>query len=251
MLSFNKEGKTFWLKTADSKQLKSSFSLFFGEAIWIVFLTLFLISIITLIILRKKSNKDQNLILIYSAFLSIGCICITYFVGMYKPIFLARYILFTVPFVLILLSHFITNLHKFAGIIFIPLIGLTIYSINLNPSKTMDFKLASLVVKKFKEQANPLVLIQTKDVTAIFAYYFDISNFKDYKNLTNNLQKQKIFELEDRLDLSTIPFNGENKIIFCQTFEKQDDNTKIFELFKQNNYIFTSTKIVKGVKISL
>ncbi len=252
MLSFNKEGKTFWLQTADSNSLKEALAnLFFGETVWLIFLTVFFISLAATFILRKKNSKDQNLVLVYSVYLSVMCIALTYFIGMFKPIFLARYILFTVPFILILISHFLSNINKLIALLVIPLVCLAIYSANLNPSKPMDFKLASLVVKRLQENKKPMILIQTKDVTALFAYYFDISYFKDYKNLTNNLKNHKVFELENKSDLSGLPFTGENTIIFCQTFEKQDDSNQIFDIFKQNNFVFKTTKGVKGVKISL
>ncbi len=115
----------------------------------------------------------------------------------------------------------------------------------------MDFRMATKVVNELNPKNKILVLLQTKDITALFAYYYSKDMFLDYKNMTSNLEKNKVFEIENVSDLQSVPFKDENTIIFCQTFEKPDDNIQIFDIFKQNNFVFTNTKIVKGVKISL
>jgi uncharacterized membrane protein len=252
MLAFNKEGKTFWLQTSDLTLLKEALSqFFFGDGIWILFLLVFLISIVVLFNSRKKNTAEKNLFLTYSILLSIGCIAVTFLVGLYKPIFLARYLLFTVPFIIILISYFLTAHDKWIAWISLPLFALTVFNIDLDPQKPMDFKLASMVVKSLQESNKPIVLIQTKDVTALFAYYYNLSYFEDYKNLQGDLKGEKIFELENKSDLADLPLAGENTIVFCQTFEKESDSNQIFDIFKQNNFVFKTTKEVKGVKISL
>ena len=81
--------------------------------------------------------------------------------------------------------------------------------------------------------------------------YYKNEMFMDFKTMQENLKKNKVLEIENSTDLNGLPFKHENTIIFCQTFEKESDNIQIFNLFKQNNFVFATLKSVKGVKISL
>jgi hypothetical protein len=128
---------------------------------------------------------------------------------------------------------------------------LQLLSLDLNPKKGMDFRLAAEVVKELRQTNTELVILQTKDITGLFAYYYSKDLFMDQQNLPENLGRNKVVEIENYNNLSTLAFKDENTIIFCQTFEKADDSRQIFDIFKQNNFIFTTTKSVKGVKISL
>ena len=252
MLAFNKEGKEFWLQTADSRLLKDALNqLFSGDKIWIVFLLLFVIS--TVFVFIKKSPKDSltKHILVYSVLMSAGYIITIYLIGLMKPVFLGRYLLFTVPFILILISWFLSQAGKTLNLILLPLLFIQVYYLDLSPEKPMNYRQAVSVVNKLKGRSNAMIIIQTKDLTSLFAYYYNMDYFTDFKNQTDNLRKNKVFEIENQADLSTLPYVNEDTIIFCQTFEKEGDSNQIFNIFKQNNYVFTTTKAVKGVKISL
>lgn len=252
ILAYEQGAETFWLKTATGDSLYTSLiNLFSGTYVWTLMLILFLTAVEYLIWSRKNINKDQLTNLIYCFALGGGSIITLFIIGIFKPIFLDRYLLFTTPFIAIAVSWLLFNSHKLVQLLIIPILCLQFLSLNLNPQKGMDFRMATNVVKALRESNNALVILQTKDITGLFAYYYSMDLFMDQKNMTGNLHKNKVSEIENYNNLSTLAFKDENTIIFCQTFEKADDSRQIFDIFKQNNFVFTTTKRVKGVKISL
>ncbi|HWY12624.1 MAG TPA: glycosyltransferase family 39 protein [Bacteroidia bacterium] len=252
ILSYEKGSETFWLKTADANSVKTALiSLFSGANAWIFLLLLFIISVIFVFYARKKMTHGEFPFLIYCFFiggLSIFCLAL---IGIYKPIFLDRYLLFTIPFIAILVGWFICNSSKIMYLLIIPILFLQCSNLVLNPKKTMDFRLAANVVKDIKGNSDALIIIQTKDLTGLFTYYYKNELFIDFKTMQKNLKKNKVLEIENSADLNGLPYKNENIIIFCQTFEKESDNIQIFNIFKQNNFVFATSKSVKGVKISL
>jgi hypothetical protein len=251
IIGYDSSSKSFWLKKADWDLLKESIiNLFSGEKVFIAFLILFFAAIIYFMVKQKKIESLQKQILIYFLFLSVGSISVLYFAGKITPIFLARYLLFTIPFICAIIAWFLFTSNKILGYSVIILIGTQMAFLNKNPKKNMDFRMAAKVVKSLKK-GNEMVLLQTKDITNLFAYYYEKPIYMDYWHLPKHLKDLNIMEIDNKDELSLIDFKSQNTIIFCQTFEKPDDNIQIFDIFKQNNYVFTTTKIVKGVKISL
>lgn len=251
ILSYEKGAETFWLKTADKDSLNTALvNLFSGTYAWIFFFILFIAAVASFIHLRKAIEKNTFINLSYLALSGGGSILLLFLVGIFKPIFLDRYLLFAVPFICIIITWFLFNSNRFLQFLIIPLTCLQLWGLNPDPKKSMDFRMAADVVTELRTN-NEFILLQTKDITGLFAYYYSKDLFMDQKNLGQNLDKNRIFEIENVNDLNSLKFKDENTIIFCQTFEKAGDNTQIFDIFKQNNFVFSSTKAVKGVKISL
>lgn len=252
VLAYEKGADTFWLKTANSNSLYTSIvNLFSGSYAWHLLVILFITALIWFIYSRKNIITPQRINLVYLFVLGGFSILLLFFIGVYKPIFLDRYLLFTTPFIAISVSWVIFNTHRFIQLGIIPVLCLQLFSLHLNPQKSMDFRLAADVVKELQKSNNAIIILQTKDITGLFAYYYSKDLFMDSKSFTQNLEKNKVFEIENHSDLSALPFNDQNSIIFCQTFEKADDSSQIFDIFKQNNFVFTTIQSVKGVKISL
>lgn len=252
MLSFNKEGKEFWLQNSDTDLLKDTLThLFSGNKLWIPLLTLFMLAVCFLIFKRRKINPKDKITLIYSITLSIGAILVTYLLGLYKPIFLGRYLLFSIPFLTLFVSWFLFNSYRFLPFALLIIISLQLLDINLNPSKPMNFRLAVAIATRLQKDTKGMIIIQTKDVTGLFAYYYNKEFFIDFKKMQANLNANNIYDIENHTDLNNLTYKEEKTIILCQTFEKERDSNQIFDIFKQNNYKFFTSKAVKGVKISL
>jgi uncharacterized membrane protein len=252
VLAYEKGAETFWLKTANVDSLYASvINLFSGIYVWPLLLILFLAAIARMICIRKTINTSQINNLIYFFILGGLSVLILFTIGTFIPIFLDRYLLFTTPFIAISISWLLFNSRPLVQFLMIPILCLQVLSLNLNPQKNMDFRLAANVVKELRQSSNAMVILQTKDITGLFTYYYSRDLFMDQKNLTKNLSRNRVTEIENYNNLRTLPFKDENTIIFCQTFEKADDSRQIFDIFKKNNFIFTTTKSVKGVKISL
>ena len=73
----------------------------------------------------------------------------------------------------------------------------------------------------------------------------------DYWHLKQNINKLNIYDIATTEDINSIDFKNKNAIIFCQSYEQTEDSKLIFELFKKNNFIYTTSNAIKGVKLSL
>lgn len=251
MFAFNSDGKSFWLEKANLARLKEVvFQLFGGPTVAFLLLLVFTISVIFLVIKWRALDKPKKAFHAYVLLSGIGSLGLLFIIGLYKPLFLGRYLLFTTPFLIITTIWILTTTNKYLLLLVPVLVFFQAYTLNLNPQKTMDFRTAAEVTKNLVSRNNSMVILQTRDITALFAYYYNKAYFMDHKNLQNNLQKERIYEIETSADLQNIPFQGENSIVFCQSFDKASDNTRIFDIFKQNNFVFTTTKTIRGVKIS-
>lgn len=244
--------ESFWLKPVDSSSVKPALYNFFAEnTLGYVLILFFILSLILFLIRIKKNGFMQNMLLSYSFIIGGGSIVLLFLIGLFKPLFLERYLLFTIPFLCIAISWFLCNSFKYSYIIVPLIIVWQIQLLNLNPLKPMDYRLAVKVVKKLRETTNGTSIIQTKDVTGLFTYYYNKKYFLDQKSMLDKLKNNRVLEIENANDLKQLGPLTDNTFILCQTYDKQDDNIQIFDIFKQNNYAFTTSEAVKGVKITL
>lgn len=252
IFSFSNKGDDFWLKKANSNMFTETISqLLGGSLIWIIMLLLFGTAIFLFFLKFKQHESIQRNIFFYCLCLSaINCL-ILFFVGKFTPVFLGRYLLYTIPFFLIIISTLFEKKNKIVLILPLALLIYLTIKLNTRPTKNMDYRTAVLISNKLRGESNAVTLLQTKDITALYAYYFDNDIFKNYKELTANLQKHNIYEIENIADFKTLNPVNNPVIIFLQTYEKETDNRQIFDIFIANKFKLATSRAVKGVKITL
>lgn len=188
IIDFNKPGSTFWLKKSEFSYLKEVFSSFlFNDVLAIFFLTI-IIFISAYFIIKK--NKAYTFQIIYSLLVGVGSIIVLYFLGKKTPIFLDRYLIFTLPFLFILIA-FALSFIKFRIITSIAVIlfaSFFISGIDYKTDKKMDHKNAVKFIKHFKTK-NDLIIVKTIGIKPLFCYYYDPEYIKLKKeNLPDNEQ---------------------------------------------------------------
>lgn len=247
IIGFNSSDKPFWLKTSDFNSLVDTLSEFlFSNILIIPMLLLIFIGIVFAIKINAKKNYFE---LIYTLLIAVGSIIIVYAVGKFTPIFLDRYLIFTIPFLFLLIAYSLSFInYKLITIIFSSSFMLYFISkIDYKTPKAMDYRSVVSFVKHVKNNTD-LIIVKTDDIKALFCYYYE----KDYLKLKKN-------ELT----------NAEN-IIFCNSWEDvTKDVTKykrvivvdVFETLNPNEKEFSSklsyikqhysvSNFYKGVKIS-
>lgn len=250
IFGFNERSSDFWLQKATASDLKTVFTqLLSNSFLSYVLLGLVFLSIISFIYFNKRFNRDSKNIILYSFGLSVITVFVLYLLGSITPLFLGRYLLFTIPFFCILIPLF-SYTNKAIQLITIFLAFGLLFTINFSPKKPTNYRLAVNVTKQLEKTLNPKIIIQTKDVTALFAYYYDQVIFKDYTNLNSNLKALNIFEVEDYSDFKEIPINTNEPLILLQTFEKESDSKKILEAMISKGYLYHATNAIKGVKLT-
>jgi hypothetical protein len=253
ILSFNGAGKTFWLRKSDVQGLWETLQLFFGGQIMCyVLLTLLFCAFIFFFTRRKKEISTQNDLIIYSMLMGPVMILFLYFLGYLKPIFLDRYLIFTIPFLFIIVAYFICTVNKWFPSILLLIFFLQIITSRYNIPKSMNYSYAAEIVKKLRViDPNALVILQTKDITGLFTYYYNRDLFLDQENLISSLNKLNIYDINNATDLNYLNFKNFRSIILCQTFETERDHKEILKLMADNSFKVLTYHFVRGVNISV
>lgn len=239
--------KETWIKKANISNLLDFFnSMYFSY----VFFILILLSIIYIITKEKKLIINSKNILYYFIFISALVPFSFYLIGAITPIFINRYILYTVPFFIIITAYLLFKLNKIGFILLMLILSIEIYHLKFGVSKGINFKSVATFTKKFKNK--PLVIINKKDVTELFTFYYDIELFKKINhNSKADLNALNIFDANNIQDMKEINLKNQKTILLFQTFDLESENIKIYEWFKINNYNNSKYNFFEGVKFTL
>ncbi|MGZ3930475.1 MAG: hypothetical protein ACXVDK_03425 [Bacteroidia bacterium] len=253
LLGFSNAGKSFWLPKANLNLLNEAFeNIFWGKAIYFIVIALFVLGLFFMIRRYKLNTSLQSQLLVYSAFIGLLSFLLLFFAGKLTPVFHSRYLIFTVPFFIIIISWFLTSTFKWLPALIPVLLLLQLFFLNPNPKKGTDYRTCALVANKLREaEPSSMILLETKDITGLFTYYYQRNLYMDYWHMRDNITRRNIFDISSSADLDKLDLSKANTIIFCQSFDNADDNRKIADFFSQNHYAIAISKAVSGVTISL
>lgn len=246
IVDFNSSKGTFWLKKSDFSYLKEVLSEFLFDQ-KLVILLLLIISLSCIIPFYKKQFKNK-FTLLYTFCLSIGSIAFLFLLGKITPIFLDRYLIFTVPFLFILLGYAISHLNSFISLpIIILFAGWNIYNIDYKTDKGMNYRDTVNFVKSFKDN-DDLVIVKTKDIKPLFCYYYDRDFLRSKKQDLPNSENIIFCNSWDDVPKDISKFK---RIIVIDSFQDYNPNEPKFveSIEKQRIKRGTLTKY-KGVRIS-
>jgi mannosyltransferase len=169
---FNSSEHSFWLGKSTFSHLTDVLSeIFFSNSMLIPLLGIILAG--TVLVLRfKKTIVSLNYVYCFS--IGLGSVFVLYFLGKVTPVFLDRYLLFTVPFVIILIAVPLSYLrYKMIPIVVsVAFFVVSAFHINYQTDKGMDYRSAVLFIKAIKTPQD-LIIVKTKDVKPLFGYYYD------------------------------------------------------------------------------
>ena len=251
-------GSTHWLQSPTIDNLFDFMLNISNGKLQLIFLSvLFCISVIIIIIKKEQifATKEIKAIAIYSILISFVTVLLNYMISSSIPIFLDRYLLFTLIGFITIYSIFISRLplNNFFYYSLLAIIGMyafTRMSIN-GPTTKMDYRNGVNYVK-YEQDSNSIVFIQTIDVGALFSYYYDKEIFKDYSNVENRLKEKMVFMGNDSTKAPVFNDSLYTKIIHVETFsEYADPNKTMLAWFHKKGY--QPTKINDdyiGVKIT-
>lgn len=248
ILNFNDSEKTFWLKKSSLQYLKEVASTFLFNKIMIIpFLIIILLGIF---LIFKKNKKTAHFVVTYVFLVGVGSVFILFFLGKITPIFLDRYLIFSIPFIFILIAvglSFLKN-QKITITLTVLFFVFSAFQINYKTDKGMDYKNAVYFIKQFKKN-NDLVIVKTKDIKPLFCYYYDSSFFSNQKKelpINENIIFCSSWEDVDR-DVTNF-----HRIIVIDSFENLNpkENDFITKLSMKKNK-FHILNYYKGIKITL
>ena len=248
IVDFNSSSTVFWLKKSDVNFLKEVMSSFlFNNTISIIF-SIIILMVISLVII-KKTNKNQ-FYLVYSVCIGLGSIIILYLLGKFTPLFLDRYLIFTLPFLFILIAYGLS----FIKLSYIPISLIAIlflfsaFKMDYKTDKKMDYRNTVSFIKSIKD-IDDLIIVKTKDIKPLFSYYYDKDFFsKQKKDLP---QEEHIIFCNSWQDVG-LDVNRFKRVIVIDSYQIYNPNEKEFVLkLTEQKRNFFSTNFYKGVNISI
>lgn len=251
-------GSKHWLQSPNLGDLSAFISnISNGTLQLLILLTLAGIAIAA-VTAKKESllpNRAIKAIFIYSILISFASVLLNYIISSTIPIFLDRYLLFSLTGFILFYSICISRL-PLSNIYYyclLTLIGSYAYSqmyIN-GPTRKMDYRSAVNYVK-YEQDSSSFVFIQTIDVTALFTYYYDKEIFKNYSNIENLLKEKNVFTGNDSTKIASFNDSIYTKVIHVETFcDNADPNKTVISFFNKRGYVLVKTKDdLVGVKIT-
>ena len=236
-------GNNHWLKSPSSDQLVEFLFNINNGSVQLYILGILACAGIVSAFIKKEillPNKATQAIFIYSIFISIPTVLLSFFISSSIPIFLDRYLLFTlggfIIFFSICISHLpVKNIFYYSLLGIIGIYALTQISIN-KPIAKMDYRNAINYVKT-EQDSSSIIFLQTIDVGSLFAYYYDKAIFKKYMNLENSLKEKNVFMGNDATKIPVFNDSIYTKVIHVETFSEFADPNKTVEAwFNKNGY---------------
>jgi hypothetical protein len=182
-------------------------------------------------------------------FISIFTPFAFFLMGLVIPIFVDRYILFSIMFSLIFLSISI-NYSKLGYILLIPVAICS--CLNLEVTYVKDFDMRAVANYVHSHQQNRTVIIHTSDLNGLFTYYYDPAQYlKMDKDGHFDLRNKKIFTARDLEDFKQLPIQMENEIMLFQGYDSDVADKELYSYFRSNGYSISNINGFYGLKYLL
>lgn len=224
LVIFNHE-KDFWLPNAGLYEFKTAFYTYFNERNILVFYILLAVVILTHLIYTKRfyrNSKIENLKFVYIVLCGIITVLLGFLISQFTPIFLMRYFLFTSPFMYITIAYLISITEvklKYIASALVLLVCIYSFSkLELRTQKSMNYRDAMPVIKKL-QSPNTVILVETRDMGPLFAYYYDKNIFSDHYNTYARLHEKNIYFVSSAEDVKALDLKKYDKIILTQSFD--------------------------------
>lgn len=245
-VSTNSIGET-WIKKAVFSDLLHFYQFaYFHVLLYLLIIGLALYFLST----RGTGSKSLWIILSFSLLVSLLSPVFLFLLGIKVPVFINRYLLYSVLFSLIVYAYAITELKKLGWVLLLGMVLVETSQLQFGQSKGMDYRSVARFVKKI--EGAPRIIIYKKDVVGLFSYYYDREIFKNLKyNDKALLNEKNIFDAGKLEDFKEMDFSGEKKVLLFQTFDNSKTNPDIYDFFKSKGYNMISYSLFEGVKFVL
>lgn len=219
----------------------------FFAGIFLVLIIIFLYK------LKNRKNLEVNpdlLIKLYVVFSPIICILSLYTLGTLTNVFHGRYLIFTLPYIIISIFILINNSVLFYSSMII-ILSFEIQGLKFKQSKGMDYRFCAMLVKEIQKKEDVIILLQTHDIVNLFTYYYDSDIFLSKNRMVPEfLAQNKIYYIKNVQDLKRLNFDENKPILFFQTYQKFEDNISIIQFFESKKYFRFTNNMIEGVQFN-
>lgn len=248
ILGFNGDG-SFWLEKPSFFDLITTVrDLSNGPLIAILMAICLVVTMYHL--LAKKIQFPKNQFIIYSSVLILISILVPFFISLYKPLFLTRYFIFTIPFIIsivILTIEKVISNTRITLRIFGILIVLNIFFSKFTISRTENYRSIVTLVRALKKP-NDQIVINSPDNLGLFCYYFKRDLFLN-EHMTDSLKKYNIYGVRDGAEL---PDNSSSRLILVQQYHVIANNTnELAEIIHKTHNRTLHLNRYNGIELSV
>ncbi len=241
-------GGEYWLKAATIKDVDFLIIDFFNN--YLTFCVVAITIIIGTVLLKKQKqlNKFYYLFLIWAILPAI----LSYITSQFIPVFLGRYILYSIFGFILLLAFILSNqyINKYFRYVSLSIIFiLLVIEIDLNPKKNQDIKSAVEYIKQNTDDKT-LIIISPRSISIPFTYCYDSLLFRNFEYFEWELLKRNILLVDTKEELNRVNLSVYNKIINVKSFGNFFDTQNTIKdslavLFDQSNEMYYDDASIK------
>ncbi|MCC6370353.1 MAG: hypothetical protein IT236_05040 [Bacteroidia bacterium] len=204
---------------------------------------------------KLLSTKDKAIGFnpgLFCLLMGLGPILILFAVGVFKALFLARYLIFVTPFATMFFVNATLKIHKQGHVLLSLLVITSLGFIKIKKESGMDYKSLVNIIKQ-KKKPNDIVILNKRDNIVQFEYYYNRENFLKYKNIDSLCVSERIFGLNTTEGLDEIFKSPVDKIYLAQSFHTihaLQNEMKITLVNKYANQLY-STDSLKGIEFTI
>ena len=244
--------KGFWLQKPTFKEYKQVLYDFYNsENLFYIYLAAILVLIILLLLIKKCREDSFNYkLLLIPIILGPFLFHINFAFANLAPIFLKRYILFSLPFFFLLFAYLLSSVNinfKLKLFTMLILVSYSACKMQVPREPYWDYKNG---VALLKNHISPTTYIAT-DNSALFSYYFDRKGaFKAYQQERENiLAKSNVFQTHDISWPDTISTLKYKEIFYTSSFEDYTDPEHITTSKLNSRFNLVKEFELAGLKI--
>jgi mannosyltransferase len=198
---------------------------------------------------NRYSDNSKKRTLQFLLLLSVVIPILHFIVGLYVPIFVDRYILYSVMFSLIMLSISV-DYFRCSYVLVALFACFSAFNLKLTYEKDFDMRSVASYVKS--NQNNRPVIIHTKDLFGLFTYYYDRQQFiKMDKNGDFHLENKKIYPARTLDDFKNLALTNEKSVLLFQGYDSNTLDQEIYSYYAQNGYTICHFNGFHGLKYVL
>ncbi|MGE0568013.1 MAG: glycosyltransferase family 39 protein [Bacteroidia bacterium] len=215
-----------WIKSAQTDDLINLMSSFYGNII----VYIVLIAFTFFMMYRKKFFSQFS---VYCLLLGIMAPLVFYLMGISIPIFIPRYILFSVPFFLILISYSFSHNKISTFILSVLFFAFGVFS--LKPGENKGLNMKAFVATYTSLDSKPDLLFYKHDVIGMFTYYYKNEEFDNVsKRVDANINDRDIYRF---VAINELTIHHQNKpILVCSYFYSPEEIMAISERLHDLGY---------------
>lgn len=247
ILGFNSHGD-FWLKKPGLEDLNSTLDqLINGPLIKFIFLICLIFLLFQLF--KKDNDIIKNKLILFSLLLVSTTIIIPFVISQLKPVFLTRYFVFAIPFMIVIIISCIQKTKadpkiKMGLLILISIMNVFFYKFVIYRAE--NYRSCVTLAKQIKSE-NKTILINTSDNLELFCYYFRNDLFLNEHKI-DSLKNYNVFGVNDTVQLSQA-ISNKNKLILIQQYHPESN--PIFTYLKKTKKPTLHLNRFNGIEVTV